>query len=387
MTEETTPQKDKTTGKFLRNVLLKGLLLFLILNFALAFIPHGNAVGKLSLYNILWPGRVRLPFGENPQEAYNLSLYDLEAMFASHEINARAKPADELRIILIGDSATWGTLLEPGDTLSGLINQAGLTAAPGKTVRAYNLAYPSMSIIKDLMLLEKALAYEPDLIVWPVTLQSFPRAIQVETPLVANNPQLVRPLIENLGLNLDPNDPQFVDSTFLDRTLIGRRRTIFDALQLQFYGLKWAATGIDQTYPADYTPAQRDFEAGDVTFQGWQEADFAPDQLALEVLNAGTVLAGDVPVLVVNEPILISEGENSDIRYDFFYPRWAYDLYRQEMNRAAENADWTYVDLWDVVPQTEFTNSAVHLTPEGSLLFFETLRPALIEAIGSVVVK
>jgi hypothetical protein len=387
MTEETTPQKDKTTGKFLRNVLLKGLLLFLILNFALAFIPHGNAVGKLSLYNILWPGRVRLPFGENPQEAYNLSLYDLEAMFASHEINARAKPADELRIILIGDSATWGTLLEPGDTLSGLINQAGLTAAPGKTVRAYNLAYPSMSIIKDLMLLEKALAYEPDLIVWPVTLQSFPRAIQVETPLVANNPQLVRPLIENLGLNLDPNDPQFVDSTFLDRTLIGRRRTIFDALQLQFYGLKWAATGIDQTYPADYTPAQRDFEAGDVTFQGWQEADFTPDQLALEVLNAGTILAGDVPVLVVNEPILISEGENSDIRYDFFYPRWAYDLYRQEMNRAAENADWTYVDLWDVVPQTEFTNSAVHLTPEGSLLFFETLRPALIEAIGSVVVK
>jgi hypothetical protein len=173
----------------------------------------------------------------------------------------------------------------------------------------------------------------------------------------------------------------------LDRTLIGRRRTIFDALQLQFYGLKWAATGIDQTYPADYTPAQRDFEAGDVTFQGWQEADFAPDQLALEVLNAGTILAGDVPVLVVNEPILISEGENSDIRYDFFYPRWAYDLYRQEMNRAAENADWTYVDLWDVVPQTEFTNSAVHLTPEGSLLFFETLRPALIEAIGSVVVK
>jgi hypothetical protein len=387
MTEETTPQKDKTTGKFLRNVLLKGLLLFLILNFALAFIPHGNAVGKLSLYNILWPGRVRLPFGENPQEAYNLSLYDLEAMFASHEINAGAKPADEFRIILIGDSATWGTLLEPGDTLSGLINQAGLTAAPGKTVRAYNLAYPSMSIIKDLMLLEKALAYEPDLIVWPVTLQSFPRTIQVETPLVANNPQLVRPLIENLGLNLDPNDPQFVDSTFLDRTLIGRRRTIFDALQLQFYGLKWAATGIDQTYPADYTPAQRDFEAGDVTFQGWQEADFAPDQLALEVLNAGTVLAGDVPVLVVNEPILISEGENSDIRYDFFYPRWAYDLYRQEMNRAAENADWTYVDLWDVVPQTEFTNSAVHLTPEGSLLFFETLRPALIEAIGSVVVK
>ena len=387
MTEETTPQKENTAGKFLRNVLLKGLLLFLILTFALAFIPQGSTVGKLSLYNILWPGRVRLPFGENPQEAYNLSLYDLEAMFASHEINAGAKPDDEFRVILIGDSATWGTLLEPGDTLSGLIDQAGLADAAGKAVRAYNLAYPSMSITKDLMILEKALQYEPDLIVWPVTLQSFPRTIQIETPLVANNPERVQPLIENLDLNLDVDDPQFIDSTFFDRTLIGRRRAIFDALQLQFYGLKWAATGIDQTYPEDYTPAQRDFEAGDDSFQGWQETDFTPDQLALEILNAGAALAGNIPILVVNEPILISEGENSDIRYNFFYPRWAYDLYRQEMSQLAQNADWTYIDLWDVVPQDEFTNSAVHLTPEGSQLLFEALRTTLVEAIGSEVVK
>ena len=387
MTEETTPKKEYTAGKFLRNVILKSLLLFLILNFALAFIPHGNAVGKISFYNILWPGRVRLPFGENPQEAYNLSLYDLEAMFASHEINAGAKPVDEFRIILIGDSATWGTLLQPGDTLSGLINQAGLTDAAGKTVRAYNLAYPSMSIIKDLMILEKALQYEPDLIVWPVTLQSFPRAIQIETPLVANNPERIRALIENLNLDLDPDDPQFVDSTFMDRTLIGRRRTIFDALQLQFYGPKWAATGIDQTYPEDYTPAQRDFEAGDDTFQGWQESELPLDQLAFEVVDAGTTLASDVPVLVVNEPILISQGENSDIRYNFFYPRWAYDIYREAISQVAIGANWAYVDLWDVVPQAEFTNSAVHLTPEGSQLFFDALQPTLIEAIGSEVVK
>ena len=387
MTEETTPQKENTAGKFLRNVFLKALLLFLILNFALAFIPSGNAAGKLSLYNILWPGRVRLPFGENPQEAYNLSLYDLEAMFASHEINAGEKPADEFRIILIGDSATWGTLLEPGDTLGGLINQAGLADAAGKTVRAYNLAYPSMSIIKDLMILEKSLQYEPDLIVWPVTLQSFPRAIQIETPLVANNPERIRALIENLNLDLDPDDPQFVDSTFMDRTLIGRRRTIFDALQLQFYGPKWAATGIDQTYPEDYTPAQRDFEAGDDTFQGWQESELPLDQLAFEVVDAGTTLASDVPVLVVNEPILISQGENSDIRYNFFYPRWAYDIYREAISQVAIGANWAYVDLWDVVPQAEFTNSAVHLTPEGSQLFFDALQPTLIEAIGSEVVK
>ena len=387
MNEENKSNQPTNSGKFLRNVVLKAVLLFLILNFALAFIPQGNAVGKLSLYNRLWPGRIRLPFGENAQEAYNLSLYDLEAMFASHEINAGDKPENEFRVILIGDSATWGTLLEPADTLGGLINQAGLSTTEGETVRAYNLAYPSMSLTKDLMILEKALQYEPDLIVWPVTLQSFPRQIQVETPLAANNPQLVRPLIENLALDLDVDDPQFVDSTFLDRTLIGRRRAIFDAFQLQFYGLKWAATGIDQTYPEDFTPAQRDFEADDNLFQGWGEADFAPNQLAFEVLDAGAALAEDVPVLVVNEPILVSEGENSDIRYNFFYPRWAYDLYRQELNKQSDSADWAYIDLWDVVPQAEFTNSAVHLTPEGSQIFLAALQPVLMEKINAVVVK
>ena len=97
MSEEKTTE-TRSTGKFIRNVLIKGLLLFLIINFAVGLIPVGNSLGKLSLYNLIWPGRVRLPFGENPTEAYNLSLYDLEAMFASHEINAGDKPADEFRI-------------------------------------------------------------------------------------------------------------------------------------------------------------------------------------------------------------------------------------------------------------------------------------------------
>ena len=381
MTEEKQPE-TKSTAKFIRNVLVKGLLLFLVLNFAIGLIPVGNNWGKLSLYNLIWPGRVRLPFGENPTEAYNLSLYDLEAMFASHEINAGPKPADEYRIILIGDSATWGTLLEPQDTLSGLINADGLTASDGRTVRAYNLAYPSMSITKDLMILEKALAYDPDLILWPVTLQSLPNPIQVETPLVANNPQRALPLIERYSLPLQDDLAGFTQTTYWDRTLIGRRRTIFDALQLQFYGMMWAATGIDQTYPADYTPAQRDFKADDTTFAGWASGEMQRTDLLTAALTAGANLAGDVPVLVVNEPILISTGENSDIRYNFFYPRWAYDQYRSWLAEDASQSDWAYLDLWDTVPGAEFTNSAVHLTPAGSQAYYEALKPTLEQMLA-----
>lgn len=381
MTEKTT-KETKRTSKFIRNVLMKGVLLFLILNFALGLIPQGSKAGKFSLYNVVLPGRVRLPFGENPEQAYNLSLYDLEAMFASHEISAGPKPEDEFRIVLIGDSAAWGTLLAPEDTLSGLINQDGLTTPGGKKVRAYNLAYPTMSLTKDLMILEEALQYVPDLILWQVTLESFPLSVQIETPLVAHNPQRVQPLIRDLNLPLDAESEDFVQDTYWDRTLIGRRRAIFDALQLQFYGVMWAATGIDQTYPEDVTPAQRDFEEGDDEFHGWHSGSLPLNQLAIDVLSAGVELAGDIPVLVVNEPILISEGRNSDVRYNFFYPRWAYDQYRLAMAERSVYAPWAYVDLWDFIPQEAFTNSAVHLSPEGSVEYYQALKPTLQRMIG-----
>jgi hypothetical protein len=376
MTEEISPQ-NKKTGKFIRNVLIKGVLLFLALNFAIGLIPPGAKIGRISLYNRLFPGRVRLPFGENPDEAYNLSLYDLEAMFASHEIEDGKKPEDEFRIILVGDSATWGTLLQPQDTLSELINQDQWETCVGKVIRAYNLAYPSMSLTKDLMILEKALTYEPDLIIWPVTLESFPNQVQIETPLVANNSHRVQPLVELFALGLDGQMDAFVTSSYLDRTLIGRRRAIFDAIQLQYYGVMWAATGVDQTYPEDFTPAQRDFAEDDDQFKGWAPGALPLDQLAIDVLSAGKTLAGDIPILVVNEPILISQGENSDIRYNFFYPRWAYDQYRWALAERSVYADWNYIDLWDAIPSQEFTNSAVHLTPEGSLMYYQRLIPTL----------
>jgi len=368
---------NKALWKFIRNVLIKASILFLLLNILLAFIPSGGTLSRLSLYNLVFPGRVRLPFGENPAQAYNLSLYDIEAMFASHEISKAPKPSDEFRIILIGDSATWGILLEPEHTLSSLINRDQLTACDGRIIRAYNLAYPTLSLAKDLMILEKALTYQPDLILWPVTQQSFPDKLQIETPLVANNPELFRPLIHELILSLDAKSDDFVDQSVWDRTLFGRRRALFDALQLQYYGVMWAATGIDQTYPTDYTQAQRDFPQAEDTFQGWSPPDLPLNQLRFDILHAGATLAGEVPILIVNEPILISTGENSDVRYNFFYPRWAFDQYRIIMAEQAISADWKYVDLWDVIPSEAFTNSAVHLTPQGSEWFYQALKPTL----------
>jgi hypothetical protein len=345
-------------------VLVKALVLFVALNALFALTNPLPTVGRLSAYNAIFPGRQRLPFGERSDVAYNLSLFQLDAMFASHEV-ATPKPDDEYRVLVMGDSSVWGILLTPEQTLAGHLNANALTAPDGRPVRVYNLGYPTISLTKDLMLLSEAMRFEPDRVVWLVTLEAMPYSKQLDSPLVQNNPAQVRDLIARYDLNLDPDDSNFVDPSLWERTIIGQRRGLADVLRLNLYGTMWAATGVDQFYPDTYTPRMEDLPP-DETFHGLQPPRLSEDDLAFDVLAAGADLVGDVPLLIVNEPMFVSAGENSDIRYNFFYPRWAYDDYRALLAEQAEEHGWRYLDLWDAVPNTEYTNSAIHLTPEGS---------------------
>ena len=161
-----------------------------------------------------------------------------------------------------------------------------------------------------------------------------------------------------------------------DRTIIGEQRALADVIRLQIYGVMWAATGVDQTYPTDYEPAQTDLEA-DEKFHEAEPPVLDMKSLAINALETGIRIAGDTPVMIVNEPMLISSGQNSDIRYNFFYPRWAYDQYRDMMTELSQKNDWAYVDLWDAIPANEFTNSAIHLTPAGERQLAEKLTPVI----------
>ena len=351
-------------------VLLKTAVLFLLFNAIFALLNPVEALGRLSLYNWLLPGRERLPYGENPAESYNLSTDNVPAMFASHTVR-QPKADDEFRVLLIGDSGTWGWFLENDDTLAAQLNGMGLVTEDGRTVHVYNLGYPVMALTKDIMLLEEAMAYDPDLILWPVTLESFPRDKQLFPPLVQNNAERVRRLITEYGLDLDVEDGRFTNPTFLERTLAGQRRTLADWLRLQAYGFSWAATGIDQAIPANIPPRTADFEA-DLSWQSFAEpAALTTDDLAFDVLAAGKAIAGDVPVLLINEPMFISDGENSDLRYNAFYPRWAYDQYRDMLGETAVTQSWPYLDLWHAIPPEEFTDTPVHLTAEGNKQYAE----------------
>ncbi|MCB2180019.1 hypothetical protein KQH54_02735 [bacterium] len=363
-----TDQKPNSSG-FLWNVLWKAALLFIILNVVFIFLPVEDQLGKFSLYNSVYPGRWRFSWSENPSAAYSVSTNQLDALFSSHEVSV--KPVnDEYRVFVFGDSSVWGFLLPKEDTLTALINQLDLKTVDGRSVRAYNLGYPTISLTKDLLLIDQSMAYEPDMIVWFVTLEAFPVEKQIFTPLVQENPAEVRALIEDYQLSLDAQSEGFVPSSWIDKTIYGQRRPLADLLRLQIYGVLWSATGVDQDLPDSYTPLQVDYEADDSYY------DFSPPKLgeaglSWDVLEAGVAIAGDVPVLIVNEPIYISSGENSDIRYNFFYPRWAYDDYRSTLESLMDKNGWNYLDLWDTISPGDFTNTAIHVNAEGSGMIVE----------------
>lgn len=363
--------------RFIFSVAIRVVILFVIVNVVFALVDPLPALGSISAYNHLFRGRERLPYGENAAVSYNLSLNQIDAMFESHVVASR-KDDDEFRVVLIGDSAVWGVLLEPDDTLAGQINRLDYHTADGQTVQAYNLGYPIWSLTKDLLLLDYALDYDPDLVVWLFTLGSFGQAAQMRSPLVQHNPDPVEDLIKRFDVNQDPNDPRFVRLSFWDKLFIRRRRDLADLMRLQLYGVPWAVTGIDQEYP-DYEPRLIDLPADD-TWEDYTPQTLTTDDLALDVIRAGVDLVGDTPIVLINEPMFLSDGENSDIRYNSFFPRWAYDEYRRLLDDYSARYGWFYLDLWDGIPEADcYTDSAVHLTPECSARLGKLVGAAIVE--------
>lgn len=365
---------------FVGRVTLKTAGLFVLFNLLYALL--NPSLAGISVYGRLVPYRERLPYADRPERAYNLSLNDLEVMLASHAIQA-PKATDEYRVVLIGDSATWGVLLRPQESYSGVLNRLQVQAE-GRRIVAYNLAYPQQSLSKDVLFLQEALRYAPDAIVWLTTLEAFSPDAQYDPLIVRHNPQRLRQALgEALVERYDtlPNAPRLTQFSPWDATLIGERRALADALRLQIYGLAWANTGIDQDYPSQYPLRSNDFDPIDLggDLRTWRGQDALPLRLAWEVLDAGYALAerANVPLLLVNEPIFIADGLNSEQRYNFWYPRWAYDAYRQALAEWAQQRSVEWLDLWNAVAPEAFTDSPVHLNPAGAQQVAEALAQAL----------
>ena len=369
---------DSRNNAFLMRIGIKIIVTFLLLN--VLFIIISPKIGNISLYNHLFEGRLRFPFGEIPVEAYNLSLYNLEAMFRSHELHIM-DDKEEFSIMVIGDSSVWGTLLDNEETLTGQLNRLNLISNEGLPIRFYNAGYPTISVTKDLLLLDKIRdSYEPDGIIWIITLEAMPWEKQLNSPIVQNNPEILVSLNQEFDLGYDLKSNNLNYSSIWDKTIIGQRRELADIFRLQLYGFLWDATGIDQYYPETYNAAQHDLNA-DISYHNFLEENFSSEDLSFEIIKAGrSMFDKNIPFILVNEPIMISTGENNDLRYNFYYPRWAYDAYRNYfIEFINEQNNIQLLDFWDLIPEDEFTNSAIHLTPVGEFILANEINKSLLQ--------
>lgn len=348
---------------FVLRLLLKTLGLFLLINLVFAWVDPVPTLGRFSLYNHLFPGRTRLPYSDDPTLSYSLTVNQLDAMFASHVILDSPKSESEYRVILVGDSSVWGYLQRHEDTISQQLNGKKLRTVDGRDVQFYNLGYPTLSLTKDLLILDYASKFQPDLILWFITLESLPVEKQLQSPVLTLNPQATQTLLAKTALGFDEQEDSLSKAGFWERTIVGRRRLLADLIRHQIYGLMWSATQIDQYIPPTYDLRAEDL-SDDVSYQDMSPEQFSSSSLAFNVIKAGMAIT-EAQVILVNEPIFISAGENSDVRYNFYYPIWAYDQYQTMLEEQAEINHWDLINLWDLLPGEVFTDSAIHYNLDG----------------------
>jgi hypothetical protein len=352
-------------------VLAKGVALFLIFEFG--FVTLHPSLEWLNVYNSPALKRERFPVSTNAPEDAALDVYNLDAMFASH-IVSEPKAANEYRVFILGDSSVWGVGLTPEQTLSGQMNALGLKYG-SKNVRVYNLSFPLPSSTKDLMILDKAMAYQPDKIIWLITWFTLIPKSRWDHILIRRNPDEMSKLGQRFNF-LSKNNQGSASSWITP--VKNQNQTLFWVLRYQLYSLINLATRMDQIPgPPEVLPQQL---SRDPTFQGMRPPTLNIASVSLDQVQDFYVLAGNVPVLLINEPIeVLTNVPNSNIRYDVDYPRWVYDQYRQYMSAATAQNHWNYLDLWNVFPSRDFTDTPLHLMPADETELARMIAPAVTQ--------
>lgn len=350
-------------------VLIKALCFFVVINVLYALIDPQGA--QVSGYNVIFPGRTRLPFGVGG-DSYSAAIENVDRSFASHMISAPKEPY-EFRVVMLGDSSLWGEDLGAYEVLSEQWNRLNIPCG-NKVIKAYNLGYPHPSVLKDLVILDKAVEYDPDLIVWFVTLNTV--ISQRINPFLVANRERAAKILTSYDIGFQQAEGFEGESTFYEKTIIGQRSELARQIKLEMLGIVWVATREDTNRLAPNAPPDSSIN-NNARYRGMEPPQEIKDMLLFEALSAGQKIAGSVPVLIVNEPMFIAAEERSPVRYNAVYPRWVYDQYRGYIANQAQSAGWDYLDLWDAVPSEFFADARFHLKVEGEQLLIQHINPAM----------
>ena len=354
-------------------VLIKGVILFLTMEFI--FYSMHPDLTWLNVYNTPVLKRQRFPISTVAPEDGALDVANIDAMLASHVVSGPKAP-DEYRVFVLGDSAVWGISLTPAQTLPGQMDALGLKCG-NKNVRVYNLSFPRPSATKDLMILDESMKYQPDEIVWVLSGFTLMPKTRIEHPLISQNGDEYYKVAHRFDfLPKSYRAPSLMSQA--SNQFINQNRTFFRVLRYQLYSLVNLATGLDQIPgPPEELPSQLSSNA---TFEGMKPPKLDIAKVSLDQVQDFFQIAGNVPVILVNEPTqLLTNVPNSNIYYNVYFPRWIYDQYRQYVREAALQNHWNYLDLWNVFPVSYYTDTPLHLIPEGETELAKMIAPHIVK--------
>lgn len=296
---------------------------------------------------------------ERSQLRYSDTVTNLDVLFASHIIANRPKAANEYRVVLIGDSGTWEDYMPSSETLAGRINAAGLQTCNSRTVKVYNMALRATSLVKDLVFIDKVMEYEPDLVLWFLTLNTF------------------RPESQLSGKNFLPKNRVYIQN-LSNRYDLGLNPASL-SVNTQTEDQAWEIIRASEEPPhVDSYPALPNDQTTNINFTKiLNPPTIMTSELPFKLFYAGLRILYRTKVLVINEPIFIANGKNSNLRYNQYYPRWVYDQYRSILLKQSIDHGWNYLDLWNAIPSPNFTGTALHRTPNGDLLMFKKMAPII----------
>jgi hypothetical protein len=320
-------------------VILKALILFIVFYVLLTSFPDIT----YPLFRRFMPKLDKFPFyvvypKASAQHEFTLqNVFNINNLLYSHVISWEGKPANQYRIIFIGDSTVYFSKIYP--MITGI-------ECDGKILRAYNLGYPGVSATKDLMILQEAMKYSPDLIVWSVT---FSYADNNEEFLRAN-PDRFTQLVNTYQLSRAGYNSSQKGKTIFYQSDGVRNETY---LILYYLILDPATGGQNSIFQTALNDAITQVV---VPVHG--------DQL-LSILQAFKEMTKGTPVLLINEPrpsVIVNLTQYSQFRKDILY------------QSSKERID--FLDLWNLVPNQGFVDH-VHRNDEGEILFEKAVIPAI----------
>jgi lysophospholipase L1-like esterase len=314
-------------------------------------------------------------------------MWRLRPLLDAHQIS-RPKAPDEFRVAVLGDSGTFDFYDRSEDAVPGQMTRLGARIG-GRRIVAYNLAYKKANSLAALLILEHATTKHPDAVVWFVTLSD----LAVDEPttawendvhiIVRVNREELPELVRRYGVSTWETRRLVRKESLWDRSLIVRGAGYRD------YVLLLTRSLLDDLSGGDPTESVRERRPWVGSYALPQTADFVektPSDPPLpnsrwRNLATGAEIArqNGIRLLIVNEPTFIASGRNAEREYNSYYGRTFYDRYRRVLQEYCGKNEIPYLDLWNRVPPSEYSDTPGHYTPAGNARIARVVMETLSE--------